>query len=123
MLLAILRQAAVRVLLALFTLVVAADVLWIDRTLVEGRSKPRMAGAVSQAGEYLDNAGATRVYSPSYSLAPTGRRLFECSGQFGGVDPFQVEAYLRAAEAATGVHASGYSVTVPAFERGQCHSK
>jgi len=98
-----------------FTLVVVADVVWIDRTLVEGRGEDEWLKPYRALADYLGRAGATRVYSPSYSL-PQQAAAYWNIPQFDGVDPFQLKAYVRAAEVATGVQASGYSITVPAFE-------
>jgi hypothetical protein len=115
MLLAILRKLPARVLFAAFVLVVIADVLWIDRTLIEGRDRDEWLEPYHELADYLHQAGAVRVYSPSYSLPQHAAAYWEIA-QFGGVDPFQLAAYVEAAEAATGVQAGGYSVTIPAFE-------
>lgn len=116
MLLAVFGKLSPRALMALFALVVAADVVWIDRTLIEGRHKREWLEPYRALAEYLDEAGAVRVYSPSYSL-PQQAAAYWSIAQFGGVDPFQQAAYVRAAEAATGVAAGGYSITIPAYER------
>jgi hypothetical protein len=115
MLLAIFSRLPARTLMMCFVLVVAADVLWIDRTLVGGRGEDEWLTPYRTLAEYLDQAGATRVYSPSYSL-PQQAAVYWNIPQFDGVDPFQLEAYVQAAEAATGVRVSGYSVTIPAYE-------
>jgi len=103
-----------RALLAAFALVVLADLLWIDRSLVEGRSEREWLDSYRPLAEHLQEAGAIRVYSPTYSL-PQQAAAYWGIAQFDGVDPFQTRAYVEAAEAATGVHADGYSVTIPAF--------
>ena len=115
MLLVIFGTVPARTLAALFVLVVVTDVLWIDRTLVEGRSEGEWLESYRELADYLTDAGAVRVYSPSYSLPQQAAAYWEIP-QFGGVDPFQLAAYVEAAEAATGVQASGYSVTIPAYE-------
>ena len=115
MLLAMSGKVSRRGLMVLFTLVVVADVLWIDRTLIEGRHKREWLEPYHALADYLDDAGAVRVYSPSYSL-PQQAAAYWSIAQFGGVDPFQQAAYVRAAEAATGVEAGGYSITIPAYE-------
>jgi hypothetical protein len=58
--------------------------------------------------------GTLRVYSPSYSLPQhvAQRAGLELAD---GVDPMQVADYARLMQAATGVRASGYSVTIPVF--------
>jgi hypothetical protein len=118
MLLAILRRLPARAVAILFTVIVVADVLWIDRTLIEGRSRRAWLAPYRELAEYLDTAGATRVYSPSYSLPQQAAAYWEIP-QFDGVDPFQLESYVQAFEAATGVQMRGYSVTLPAFRRDE----
>jgi hypothetical protein len=115
MLLAIFGKLAPRALMALFTLVVAADVLWMDRTLIEGRSEQEWLEPYRELADYLKADGAVRIYSPSYSLPQQAGIYWEIP-QFGGVDPFQFTTYQQAAEAATGVYAGGYSVTIPAYK-------
>ncbi|MBP8974436.1 MAG: hypothetical protein KBH93_11220 [Anaerolineae bacterium] len=114
MLLALARSLSPRALLAAFALVVLADLLWIDRSLVEGRSEREWLDSYRPLAEHLQEAGAIRVYSPTYSL-PQQAAAYWGIAQFDGVDPFQTRAYVEAAEAATGVRADGYSVTIPAF--------
>ncbi len=85
----------------LFTLVVAADVLWIDRTLIEGRSQREWLDPYRELADYLHDDGATRVYSPSYSLPQQAAAYWDIP-QFGGVDPFQFAAYVEAAASRDG---------------------
>jgi hypothetical protein len=113
-LLALFGRLPARSLLILFTAVVAADVLWIDHTLVEGRSRREWLDPYRTLAGYLKDADAIRVYSPSYSLPQQAAAYWDIP-QFGGIDPFQFAAYVKAAEAATGVQARGYSVTIPDF--------
>ena len=115
MLLALSGRLPARTAAILFTLIVVADVLWIDRTLLEGRGPDQWLEPYRPLAEFLRDDGVTRVYSPSYSL-PQQAAAYWNIPQFGGVDPFQMSAYITAAEAATGVQASGYSVTIPAYE-------
>ncbi|MBI5961081.1 MAG: hypothetical protein HY866_20245 [Chloroflexi bacterium] len=114
MLLAIFGKLPPRLLAAGFALVVALDVIWIDRTLVEGRRENEWLEPYRPLAEYLKQAGAARVYSPSYSLSQQAAAYWEIP-QFGGVDPFQLQNYVKAAEAAVGVAAEGYSITIPAY--------
>lgn len=113
-LLAMRSQLPARILLALFTLVIAADVLWIDRTLVEGRSESVWLEPYRKLAESLKQAGALRVYSPGYTFPQQAAAYWDIP-QFGGVDPFQRRDYVEAAEAATGIKANDYSVTIPAY--------
>ena len=114
MLLALARSLPPRALLAAFALVVLADLLWIDGSLAEGRSEREWLDPYRPLAEHLQEARATRVYSPTYSLPQQAAAHWQIA-QFDGVDPFQTRAYVEAAEAATGVPADGYSITLPAF--------
>jgi hypothetical protein len=102
-----------RVLPALM-LLTFADLLRVDSTLLDARPAP----ARVPAAEWIAaQPGHFRVYSPSYSL-PLGDGLQHVDG----VDPLQLDAAVRFIEAAIGVRARCYSVTVPAFEpdEGDC---
>lgn len=114
MLLALTGKASARVLFVLFALIVVADVLWIDRTLVEGRHKREWLEPYRALAEHLQEQGATRVYSPSYSL-PQQAAAYWRIAQFDGVDPFQFQSYGAAFSHATGVAVDGYSITLPPF--------
>ncbi|MBI4772555.1 MAG: hypothetical protein HY784_19510, partial [Chloroflexi bacterium] len=91
--------------LVIFTL---ADLLRVDSTLFEARPLPPRAPAAEWIAA---QPGLFRVYSPSYSL-PAGDGLQHVDG----IDPLQLAQAVKFIEAASGVHAHGYSVTVPAFE-------
>lgn len=101
--------------LALLLAVVALDLLWIDRSLLEWRGADQWLEPHRALAEFLRDDGAIRVYSPSYSLPQQAAAWWDIA-QFGGVDPFQRAAFVAAAAAATGIPAGGYSVTVPPFE-------
>jgi hypothetical protein len=114
-LLAILGKLKSEMLVILFTLIVGADVLWIDRTLIDSRTQDQWLEPNRALAEFLRDDGAIRVYSPTYSF-PQQAAAYWNIDQFGGVDPFQFSSTVKAVEAATGVHAEGYSVTLPAFK-------
>jgi hypothetical protein len=59
-----------------------------------------------------------RIYSPSYSL-PQQTAVYSRMELADGVDPLQLGSYARYMAAATGVPASGYSVTLPPFAGGE----
>ncbi len=98
--------------LALLTAIVVADLLWIDRTLLEWRGADEWLEPHRPLAEFLLDDDAIRVYSPSYSLPQQAAAYWEIA-QFGGVDPFQRAAFVDAAAVATGVRPEGYSVTIP----------
>ena len=93
--------------IVLFTL---ADLLRMDGTLIEARPMPPRVPAAEWIAA---QPGQFRVYSPSYSL-PLGDGLEHVDG----VDPLQLRDSVGFIEEAIGVHAPGYSVTVPAFDSG-----
>ena len=95
-------------LLPLLCLLTALDLLRVDSTLLVARPRP----ARVPAAEWIAaQPGLFRVYSPSYSLPP-GDGLQHVDG----VNPLQLAASVKFIESASGVHASSYSVTLPAFE-------
>ncbi len=114
MALALARVWSPRALLIAFAAIMLADMLWIDQSLVVGRSSREWLEPYRPLAEYLRGAGVVRVYSPTYSLPQQAAAYWQIA-QFDGVDPFQTQAYVAAAEVATGVRAKGYSVTIPAF--------
>lgn len=87
-----------------------ADLLRVDATLLEARPRPDLVPA---ARWIAAQPGLFRVYSPSYSL-PLGDGLQHVDG----VNPLQLASSVKLIEAASGIKAHGYSVTVPAFESG-----
>jgi hypothetical protein len=89
-------------------LLTLADLLRVDATLLTARPRPGLAPA---ARWIAARPGLFRVYSPSYSL-PLGDGLQHVDG----VNPLQLASSIEFIEAAMGVEARGYSVTVPAFE-------
>jgi hypothetical protein len=58
-----------------------------------------------------------RVYSPSYSIPQHVAALHQVE-LVDGVDPLHLGSYAEFVERASGVRRQGYSVTVPAFYRG-----
>lgn len=61
-----------------------------------------------------DQPGEFRVYSPSLSIPQHVAQQFKLQ-LADGVDPLQLARYVRLMQAATGVGAWGYSVTLPPF--------
>jgi hypothetical protein len=110
------RLPARRLLIALLVIVLA-DLVWIDRTLVEGRPEDEWLTPYAPLAEVLHEDGAIRVYSPSYSLPQSAAAYWDIP-QFGGVDPFQSRAYAAAFAAASGIPGEGYSVTLPTYDVG-----
>lgn len=95
-----------------------ADLLMLNITLIEGvpqsdwldQYAPVAAALRADSGHPVDH-----LYSPSYSF-PQQAAVYYQIPILGGVDPFQLRCYAAAVELATGVRATGYSVTLPALE-------
>ncbi len=104
---------APRALLFVMFLVLVGDVLWINRTLIENR--PASEWLTPQPPAPLANLAHTgrRFYTPDYSI-PQQDSAYWGIARFDGVDPFQMEPFIRLAQRATGVEYAGYSTTVPA---------
>ena len=94
--------------------VTLADLLWIDRTLVEGRGREYWLDPYAPLADYLVEAGVGRVYTPSDSLPQQAAANWEIN-LFGGVDPFQIASYVEMAGRATGVPAERYTPTIPPY--------
>jgi hypothetical protein len=95
-------------LLPVIILLMVLDLVRVDSTLIVARPRPPRLAASEWIAAQL---GTFRVYSPSYSL-PAGDGL----QHLDGVDPLQLAATVKFVEAASGVRATRYSVTLPAFE-------
>lgn len=101
--------------LRLWALLIILDLVLMDVTLIQGRGQADWLERYQPLAETLLAAHAERVYSPSYSLPQQAAAYWNIQ-TFGGVDPFQFAAYVGVVERATGVHAQGYSVTLPALD-------
>jgi len=103
---------------AILPLILVAELLWIDASLID----PRAAADARARGRAVASALGTleageRVFSPSYSLpqeaaAEAGLHLAD------GVHPLQLRAYVDFMAEATGFDRSEYSVTLPPFPTG-----
>jgi hypothetical protein len=93
---------------------IVLDLVWMDVTLVRWLPQSAWLDPYAGVAQALLDAGVTRLYSPDYSL-PQQVAAYWNIPDFGGVDPFQLQTYVTAFEAATGVRATGYTVTLPAF--------
>jgi hypothetical protein len=102
---------------ALFGILTMFDLVWMDVSLIRAVPQRDWLDPYAARAQALLDAGVTRFYSPDYSLPQQASAYWNIQ-DFGGVDPFQLSNYVPEFEAATGVHASGYSVTLPAFEGG-----
>ncbi len=97
--------------LGLGLLVLVTPLVWVDRTLVEGRPVAAIDAAerrlVEEMGGFCD-----RVYSPSFVLV--GPVAVQSGIQtLHGVDPFQLVWSAEAVARAAGLSLQGYSITAP----------
>ncbi|MEP7286649.1 MAG: hypothetical protein ABI947_12880 [Chloroflexota bacterium] len=109
------RRLSTQTLFVLAGIVIILDLAWMDVSLVQGRPQNVWLDQYAPLAQAMHEAGVTRLYSPDYSFPQQAAAYWQIP-QFGGIDPFQLRAYVTAFEAATGTYASGYSVTLPAFE-------
>jgi len=98
---------------------VVAELLWVDTSLLEVRSAPEALGERTSLIHRLaaELEPGQRLFSPSYSLpqqaaASAGLELAD------GVNPLQLAAYVQAMRPAVGIEDTGYSVTLPPFVAG-----
>ncbi len=99
-------------------LLVAVDLLVVDRTLGEARSPEEVFADGRAAVEWLaTQPGRFRVYSPSYSIPQHVAELYGLE-LADGVDPLQLHVYADYLARAAGLEPRGYSVTSPPFPEG-----
>ena len=104
--------------LVLASLLVIADLLWVNSSLLEARrSRDAFAAGQAVARHLAQEPGQFRVYSPSYSL-PQHEAARAHLSQADGVNPLQIADYVHAMRIATGITESRYTVTLPAYENG-----
>jgi len=99
--------------LAIFLiLLVFVDLAWTGRSWLEWRGTDQWLTHQQALVDVLVNDGATRIYSPNYTLeqqvaAGYGLQIF------GGVDPFQVRGVVEAVAQGSGITVTQYSVILP----------
>ncbi len=97
---------------------VCIDLIIEDRTLLAYRSSEGVLNEGASVALWLSKQGGEyRIYSPSYSLPQ------QTAARYGleladGIDPLQLASYANFMAQATGIHNSGYSVTLPPFTSG-----
>lgn len=103
--------------LSVIAILVMADTVGSAFLNIDYRSPDRLEPGmkVGWLTDKIHQTGHYRIYSPSYSIpqAHGSRYQFE---MVDGVDPLQLDAYVRFMETATGIPQQGYSVTVPPFQ-------
>jgi len=97
------------------TALLILDLAVMDMSLVRLRTAQEVLAEDSDVAAFLAaQPERFRVYSPSYSIAQQTAAQFNLE-LADGVDPLQLAAYANFMEAASGVPASGYSVSLPPF--------
>lgn len=107
------RQQALAV--AIIGVIMVGELLLTNRLLIAPRPQSVWLDKYEPLARALLNDGVTRVYSPDFSLPQQVSSYWNIL-DFGGVDPFQLQAYIPEFEAATGTKVTRYTVTLPAFE-------
>lgn len=90
-----------------------ADLAWTGRNWLQWRGPEAWLTPYDSLAQYIADAGADRVYSPTYSLEQQVAAAYDLR-LFGGVDPFQLSGIVNAVEQGSGVVSQGYSVVLPA---------
>lgn len=99
----------------LISLVNLGLVNWLS---LDSRPTGEVLGEGSQAVSYLRSLPQPfRTYSPSYSI-PQQTAALAGLQMADGIDPLQLTTYVTYMQAASGVPADGYSVTLPPFKTG-----
>jgi len=98
-----------------WTILIVVEMLVFNSTLVEGVRQADWVDVYAPLVTALRADGVDHVYSPSYSF-PQQAAVFYQIPIVGGIDPFQYASYVKQVEAASGVRARGYSVTLPALD-------
>ncbi len=98
--------------------VVAIDLLWVNIGLIEPKStKIILSDRSGVVSSLQSDHGASRVFSPSYSV-PQPQAVLNGVELADGVNPLQLSAYRDYMEAAVGLDAGAYDVTLPSFPDG-----
>lgn len=92
--------------------VLAADLGWTSVNLLEWRGEEAWLDPQRPLAERLVALDADRIYSPTYSLEQQAAEAYGLR-LFGGVDPFQLSAIVRAVEAGSGVSSADYNPVLP----------
>lgn len=98
--------------------VVVVDLLWINIGLIEPKSMEAILSNRSELASFLQSDhGASRVFSPSYSV-PQPQAVLNGVELADGVNPLQLSTYREYMETAVGLDAGAYDVTLPSFPEG-----
>ncbi len=115
LILALYSQLSPEKLATLLILAVFVDFAWTGRMWLEWRGPDQWLNHQQTLVDSLVNDGASRIYSPNYTLeqqvaAGYGLQLF------GGVDPFQLRSVVKAIEQGSGIPVTKYSVILPPLD-------
>ena len=111
-------RISLRRLIPLVLGVVVIDLLWINIGLIEPKAmKATLSNRSEVASSLQADHGTSRVFSPSYSV-PQPQAVLNGVELADGVNPLQLSAYRDYMEAAVGLDAGAYDVTLPSFPGG-----
>ncbi|MGB2897593.1 MAG: YfhO family protein [Anaerolineales bacterium] len=98
--------------------IVVVDLLWVNIGLIEPKPvKAILSDRSGVASSLQSNHGASRVFSPSYSV-PQPQAVLHGVELADGVNPLQLSVYRQYMETAVGLDAGAYDVTLPSFPEG-----
>ena len=111
-------RISLRRILPLVLGVVVVDLLWVNIGLIEPKSMKETFTDHSRLASFLQSDhGVSRVFSPSYSV-PQPQAVLNGVELADGVNPLQLSTYRHYMEAAVGLDAGAYDVTLPSFPEG-----
>lgn len=103
--------------LVVLAILISVDLGGVNISQVRFKNAAEVLAEGREIASFLDDkVGLFRTYSPSYSLPQQTAALYRLE-LADGVDPMQLRSYAGFMSAATGVLPTGYSVTLPPFDR------
>jgi hypothetical protein len=98
--------------------IAAVDLIGAGYLSYNVRIKEQVGANRHELINYIQNDDELfRTFSPSYSI-PQYMAVEQSLEMADGVDPLQIDAYAKYMSSATGIHQTGYSVSIPPYETG-----
>jgi hypothetical protein len=103
----------------LLTAILIADLSFVSYHEIQFRKSAEVFESSNEEVSIVKNniLSNSRIYSPSYSIPQEAAMKAELQ-LADGVNPLQLESYVKYMAIATGIHWEEYSVTLPAFRTG-----
>lgn len=106
------RRLSLRWLAILLVTITCFDLFLTGYQWLDWRSPDYWLSPYKPLAERLVEAGAERIYSPTFSLEQQVAEVYGLQ-VFGGVDPFQLSGVVQAVEQGSGVPVTKYEVVLP----------